>query len=1303
MNRREFLAVSSTASLGMLAGGNILQPQSSAAEQIGQSANFNLLPFPKELLRTSGTLRLGKANYSMAGPASRTKEVASDSLNRFLPAGGKSISVRLGSLEEGYDKSWLNTEENDFIASEKTSLEASVLIIQPGNITVIGKGKWGMLYGVQTVNQLILEARRAGQNSIPCLRIRDWPDMRWRCLSPTLTWYSGWNRLEGYDLCNWSEGEWKWLADWSMLHKCNGWAVCMYGYWPFSLPGYEKETLDLDSWWFNPQTKKKELRRFTHKNIAREFYPEVIRYANERGVKVYAYIGKNSFNGCNFRNNKEIYAGGAAEMLPFAPGVDEYWDAFIGRILDLGFNGFVFEDPEANHVPNQNEQSYKTFWEPWASTYGFSSVRETNQNNPPLGVHIEYYTWLFREFDKKIQKHSKRLNRESEIYLISHILLARIIAESKTAEERQKWLTMVDEKHRTKVPFIIGEWSEPLYVEIFGKERVASLGGRGGSCTNAMRRIASVNNNWLHGGMGGDLAYERDCQKHIFEAGGFGAMGYIFEWTNTEVFGYLAAQHLWRNRGIPGVSNENQTGILYYAYARYYGDEVGHLAARAMDEGSDVNDAMVLEGVYGSQWPATGRVLHRDYQYLVVLADHSEKLAREAFHKFTGSDPGVEKPAYDQDKFVWAGYDPAGDKLFKSERLRWLWLSCRRSQEMCRAALAHRLAQRLIREGAPVGAVLDQFDRAIEYACKNQYIYQINYDDDYDWTDGLCYKVTERLEKQRADFLSACAGGNKVLKSWDFSRATDPLGWKITHDMSTPVIENGLLVSHATGGDPFIVQEQPLDIHSESPSKYVTIDMSSDKPGIVQIFWAAQSKNGQATDFSEQNSIHISVNAERAISSYRIPLNWEGTLKRFRFDFPDQARVKIRSITLTQSTETKEEIDRNKLVPEFARGSAESPVLFIPWEAQSDILPSKKKPHGLCLSTKIGFVDQDDFFRLGVVFTVQSQKPNGDWQTIFRRGVMRRTASWENWTIPLRTPNPNPNLNSLRLRFVTDSYTRAQDRNSPTWKWALWGQPQIVRIGITGHREVIFDFANNLDKTRAFTRLDVDGKEYAFTTPGEDATGATFKLLGPDAMARHIAQIQNERKDLQWVGGFKKWGESAPSQGSYTSYLGEVDSHWAYAAGGQVSWETDSIPKQEPTAIVFVGSTDFGPAKAELYANGERLLTFDTAIKENRAWKANGCELRYIHGAELPSRGISGVYILEVPASKITPGQPLHLAMKIPVKGSGWVMCHAFPNTLQAVRQQLQPPDPKVPAIAAFTPHKNDKFGTTIAEFSIQL
>jgi len=1162
MNRREFLATSSTAGLAVLAGGKVFGSPAGPAGEPGASDGgapdgLKLLPYPQTLAPIGGALRLGKPEFTMAGAPSRTKAIAMDCLRRYLPTRGRRVPVRLGSLEEGYDRSWLSADEAEFLSADGTSPEAGVLRITPQGMVAVGKGKWGMLWAVQTIAQMLLQAQRLGHHSLACVRIKDWPDMRWRCLAPTLAWYSGWNRLEGYDLCNWSEGEWKWLADWSLLHKCNGWAVCMYGYWPFRLPGYEKETLDVDSYRFNPRTGRKEAWRFTHPNIAREFYPEVIRYANERGLKVYAYIGKNSFNGCSFRNDPKIYAGGAAELLPFAPGVAEYWDAFIGRILELGFNGFVFEDPEANHVPNQNEECYRTFWEPWASTYGFASIRETDQNQPPLGVQVEYYTWLFREFDRRIQQQSERRQRASEVYLISHVLLARIMAESKNAEECRKWFKLVDAKHGRAVPFIISESNEPQYVEIFGQERIASLGGRGGSCTCAMRRIASVNNDWLHGGMGGDLAYERDCQRHIFEAGGFGAMGYIFEWTNTEAFGYLAAQHLWRNRGIPGVSNDNQTGILDYAYRVYYGDEVGGLVARAMDEGSDINDAMVLEGVYGSQWTSTGRALHRDYQYLAVLADHAEGLAREAYRKFAGAEPKLETPAYDQDAFRWDGYDAAQDKLFKTERLRLLWISCRRSQEMCRAALAHRLAQRLIKQGAEIGEVLAQLDRALVHARRNQYIYQVNYNDDYDWTDGLCSRVTEHLEKERADFLSAC--------------------------------------SEASG----LALAQP--------------------------------------------------------------------------------------------------------VPAAARRCAEAPVLFLPWEPQADILPPRRRPRGLFLSTRIGFVDQDDFFRLGVVFTVEAQEAGGSWRPIFRRGLMRRTCGWEQWEIPL-DDLVRRSAGQLRLRFITDSYTRAQDRNAPTWKWALWGQPQLIRMGRAGRRDLVYDFAQHLDQARAWTRLDEDGLEHPFDAPGEDATGASFELLGPDATARRFRQIQQEGGDREWVGGFRQWVRGAPHQGAYTSYLGETDSGWSYAGEDEVAWQTDAVPSRRPVAVVFIGSTDFTPSKAELTCDEERVVTFDTGIAADRTWRQGECQLRYLHLANLANKGLSGIYILYLPASKITPDRSLRLAMRIPAKGGGWVMCHSYPGTLQAVQQQkLRPPAPAVPAIAAFTPHKNGRSGVTIGEFVIQV
>ncbi len=186
----------------------------------------------------------------------------------YLPKAGKPMTIELGSVEEGYDPQWLNKADRTFLAAAKTSPEASVLTITPEKITVVGKGKWGMLYGVQTINQLAIQAARENRDSLPCLTIHDWPDAKWRCLSPQLAWYACWgSRIEGYDNGNWSLDEWKWMVDWSLLHKCNAWAVCMYGNWPFTLPGYKEDTLDFDSFYYDFKSGQKKPFHYQHRNI----------------------------------------------------------------------------------------------------------------------------------------------------------------------------------------------------------------------------------------------------------------------------------------------------------------------------------------------------------------------------------------------------------------------------------------------------------------------------------------------------------------------------------------------------------------------------------------------------------------------------------------------------------------------------------------------------------------------------------------------------------------------------------------------------------------------------------------------------------------------------------------------------------------------------------------------------------------------------------------------------------------------------------------------------------------------------
>jgi hypothetical protein len=105
--------------------------------------------------------------------------------------------------------------------------------------------------------------------------------------------------------------------------------------------------------------------------------------------------------------------------------------------------------------------------------------------------------------------------------------------------------------------------------------------------------------------------------------------------------------------------------------------------------------------------------------------------------------------------------------------------------------------------------------------------------------------------------------------------------------------------------------------------------------------------------------------------------------------------------------------------------------------------------------------------------------------------VGKNSRDWEEWKIPLGQRPPG----RLRLRFVTDSYSRARDRAWPSWQWALWGQPQLVERVRDGHERILFDFAAHAADARQYVRLDSDGRDRPFDHPGEDSSGATWYLL----------------------------------------------------------------------------------------------------------------------------------------------------------------------------------------------------------------
>jgi len=63
--------------------------------------------------------------------------------------------------------------------------EDYALEVRPAEIVCAAPGEAGLCYAVQTLRQLVRANRQGG--TIPCLSIRDWPSLRWRCMQDDIT------------------------------------------------------------------------------------------------------------------------------------------------------------------------------------------------------------------------------------------------------------------------------------------------------------------------------------------------------------------------------------------------------------------------------------------------------------------------------------------------------------------------------------------------------------------------------------------------------------------------------------------------------------------------------------------------------------------------------------------------------------------------------------------------------------------------------------------------------------------------------------------------------------------------------------------------------------------------------------------------------------------------------------------------------------------------------------------------------------------------------------------------------------
>jgi hypothetical protein len=158
-----------------------------AAAQSGSGAtqDLRLVPFPKSVALEAGRFSFEKTlTFEISGGQG---EMPAQLLNAELQRAGLR-EVRVSRLKSAVPAFRIAARKRSLILpvlAQQTSSESYALEVRADEIVCAAKDPAGLFCGLQTLCQMI-RANRQG-DTIPCLKVRDWPSLRWRCFQDDLT------------------------------------------------------------------------------------------------------------------------------------------------------------------------------------------------------------------------------------------------------------------------------------------------------------------------------------------------------------------------------------------------------------------------------------------------------------------------------------------------------------------------------------------------------------------------------------------------------------------------------------------------------------------------------------------------------------------------------------------------------------------------------------------------------------------------------------------------------------------------------------------------------------------------------------------------------------------------------------------------------------------------------------------------------------------------------------------------------------------------------------------------------------
>ena len=418
--------------------------------------------------------------------------------------------------------------------------------------------KAGFIHGVTSLKVLINS--KDDVFFLPCCQITDWPSIPVRAIAPTFSWYAGYGRI-GFDSQLWGFEEWVEFLNINLDNKINQFNLLMYGYWPFELEKYPEtvfRNVPIKIW--NAENRRWLTVRYTHPNLEDPYLLKFIELAHQFEVKVFAYVGLNSYNGAysiahpearmtppkssNFLNDFDSLCLSKPENVQYI------LDCMV-HIAELGFDGYTLEESEEGFWFCECEDCRKR----WHATTQSPGEAKHKAN-----------LWLLNQIYNAV----RAVNPATVIGIRA---FRQPPLEKAPAFLKETIESMPDDICLFWAPGLyVPETEFPKWCDAFGRHRIWARDTESNAITSTMGRLyrTFASNMIRYEDEANVQVIERDIEQHMGSAkmGVHGINGFMFEW-------YGLFMHLFAHGNYGWGSMMDMDTFFTNAAALNFGPELG--------------------------------------------------------------------------------------------------------------------------------------------------------------------------------------------------------------------------------------------------------------------------------------------------------------------------------------------------------------------------------------------------------------------------------------------------------------------------------------------------------------------------------------------------------------------------------------------------------------------------------------------------------------------------------------------------------------------------------------------------------